>query len=161
MRTAVYPGSFDPVTHGHRDIVERAARLFDRVIVAVGDNPRKKQLLPVDVRVDLLREELAHLENVEVDQFSGLLVDYAKSRDCAIIIRALRAMSDFDAEFQMSVFNTELFPGIETLLLMTDKQYFYLSSSMLKELSSQGGDISRWVCPKVAEALAAKLKDEV
>ena len=157
QKTAIYPGSFDPVTKGHLDIIERAAKLFDKLIVAIGENLEKEPLLDVEERISLLKQEVTRLPNVEVDRFSSLLIDYAKKRNCSIVIRSLRAMSDFDREFQMAIANTELYPKLETLFLMTDKKYFYLSSSLLKELCKHKGDISGYVSPAVAGLLRDKL----
>jgi pantetheine-phosphate adenylyltransferase len=153
MKVAIYPGSFDPITNGHVDIIERAAELFESVIVAVIRNPEKKPEYPLEQRVEMLKGSLARHKNVEVDSFDGLLVEYARKRKANIIVRGLRAVSDFDYEFQMALTNRKMAPEIETLFFMTDYKYSYLSSSFVKQIARLGGDISELVPKPVAEKL--------
>ncbi|OGB87597.1 pantetheine-phosphate adenylyltransferase [candidate division WOR-1 bacterium RIFCSPLOWO2_02_FULL_46_20] len=154
MKVAIYPGSFDPVTNGHVDVIERASNLFDKVIVAVIRNPGKKPHFSLSQRVAMLKAALARGNNVVVESFAGLLVDYARKNKADIIVRGLRAVSDFDYEFQMALTNRKMAPKIETLFFMTDYKYSYLSSSFVKQIAKLGGDISELV-PK---AVANKLK---
>ncbi|MFH1541833.1 MAG: pantetheine-phosphate adenylyltransferase [bacterium] len=153
MKIAIYPGSFDPITNGHLDIIERAAGVIEKVIVAVIRNPDKKSTFSFAERVAFLKNSVPHLANIEVDSFSGLLVDYAKKKKASIIIRGLRAVSDFDYEFQMALTNRKMAPEIETLFLMTDYKYSYLSSSFVKQIAKLGGDISELVPKAVSEKL--------
>ncbi len=155
MKTVIYPGSFDPITNGHLDIIQRALKLFDTVIIAVLENNTKKTLFSTQERIDLIKACTKKM-NVEVETFSGLLADYAKSKNCCIIIRGLRAVSDFDFEFQMNVINNSINKDLETIFLMTSKEYFYLSSSVVKELASKGGDVSEYVPEEVKRALMKK-----
>ncbi len=135
MRTAVYPGSFDPVTKGHLDIIKRASRTFDKVYVAILTNSSKTPMFSLEQRLDWLRRSTADIENVEIDSFSGLLVNYLNERDAKIIIKGLRAVSDFEYEFQMALMNRKLNPDVETLFMMTSGKYSYLSSSIVKEIA--------------------------
>ena len=151
MRIAICPGSFDPVTLGHLDIIERAAKLFDKIYVAVVENSSKTPLFSVEERMRLLRCCLTDLPNVEVITFSGFLVDCAKEYGAVAIVKGLRAMSDFEYEFQMALTNKKLNPQLETLFLNTSAQYMYLSSSIVKEVGRNGGDISDFVHPAVVE----------
>ena len=153
-RTAIYPGSFDPVTNGHLDIIRRAAALFDTLVVAVGRAPDKKERFSVEERMEMIRACTAGMDNVEVDSFSGLLVEYARRKGCGVVVRSLRAVSDFEHEFQMVVLNKQMHADLETVFLMTDKDYFYLSSTAVKEIASKGGDVSGLV----PEGVATKLK---
>ncbi|MFC1511054.1 pantetheine-phosphate adenylyltransferase [Candidatus Margulisiibacteriota bacterium] len=153
MKIAIYPGSFDPITNGHVDIIRRAAEIFGKVIVAVIRNPEKKASFSLEQRVEMLKKSLAGLDNVAVDSFDGLLVDYAKQKNANIIVRGLRAVSDFDYEFQMALTNRKMAPGIETLFFMTDYKYSYLSSSFVKQIAKLGGDIGELVPRAVAENL--------
>ena len=153
---AVYPGSFDPVTHGHLDIIGRGARIFERVVVAVLRNPQKKPMFPLRERRDLLRQAVAGMENVEVDSFSGLLVDYARRRGALVIVRGLRAVSDFEYEFQMALMNRRLDGEIETVFMMPREDYAYVSSGLVKEVAGLNGDISGLVPDAVARALRRK-----
>jgi pantetheine-phosphate adenylyltransferase len=154
---AVYPGTFDPVTNGHLDIVTRAAALVDKVIVAVADNAKKTPLFSKEERQDMIRQCLADVDNVEVDSFSGLLVDYVKGCGARAIVRGLRAIADFEYEFQFAHMNRHLAPNVETMFLMTSEDAFYVSSSLVKEVASMGGDISRLVPEPVGRALRTKL----
>ena len=156
MRTAVYPGSFDPATNGHIDVIERALKIFDKVIVAVGDNPEKKPLFATKERIAMLRESTRHLKNLEIDSFSGLLIDYVKRKNSRIIIRGLRAVSDFEFEFQRALLNRVVDNEIETVFIMTKEHYVYLNSSIIKEISMFGGNINGMV-PAIVEK---KLKEK-
>ncbi len=156
MKLAIYPGTFDPVTYGHLDIIKRVLKIFDKLIVAVGENKDKNPFFSAEDRVSMIKGVTKGL-NVEVESFDGLLVDYAKKKKCNTIIRSLRAVSDFEYEFQMNVLNKKLNPEIETLFFMTDKEYFYLSSSMVKELARKGGDVSRLVPEVVRKRLKGKV----
>lgn len=153
-RIAVYPGSFDPVTNGHLDVIARASRLFDRVVVAVGRNSGKSALFTADERVELLRESCRALPNVEAVSFSGMLVEFARSRGASVLIKGLRAISDFEYEFQMALANRHLAPDIETMFLMTSAEYQFLSSSIVKEIARVGGDVGPLVPEVVAQRLA-------
>lgn len=154
--TAVYPGTFDPVTNGHTDLVQRAARLFDRLIVAVAANPAKAPFFSLDDRVALARAALADMENVEVCGFDTLLVDFARQRGAQVILRGLRAVSDFEYEFQLASMNRQLAPGVETLFLTPAEQYSFISSSLVREIAALGGDVSDFVHPDVEAALKKK-----
>ena len=157
MKLAIYPGSFDPVTYGHIDIITRASRMFDHIIVAVLNNPAKSPLFTVEERVTMLREVIAHLPNVEVDSFSGLLVDYAREKNCRVAIRGLRAMTDFDYELHFAQTNSAISKGdLETVFLTTDIQYSFLSSTTVREIASFHGDISELVPRSVAKKLYSK-----
>ncbi len=156
MNIAVYPGSFDPVTNGHIDIIERAANLFDQVIVSVIKNPDKKSKFSLLQREKMIEKSVPHLDNVKVESFEGLLVDYAKKKKARVIVRGLRAVSDFDYEFQMALTNRKMAPDIETLFFMTDYKYSYLSSSFVKQIASLGGDIKDLAPKAVAKALSKK-----
>jgi len=150
---AVYPGSFDPVTAGHLDIIERAARIFDHLVVTVFNNPSKQPLFSVEERVTMLREVTSHLPNVEVDSSQGLLIPYVRKVGARVIIKGLRAMSDFDYEFRMALMNKKLDPEVETVFILTSSQYAYLSSSLIKEVASLGGCITGLVPPSVERRL--------
>jgi len=155
MKTAVYPGSFDPVTLGHLDVIKRSLKMFDKLIIAVLENSRKTCLFSVEERISLLKEATKGMD-VEVDSFSGLLVDYLKKKRTDFVIRGLRAVSDFDFEFQMAVANKKLFPQGETIFILTDKEYFYLNSTTVKELAANNADIGEFVPPHVEAALKRK-----
>ncbi len=150
MKIAICPGSFDPATNGHIDIITRSGALFDKVIVAVLNNPNKKPLFTVEERVDLLRKTCGSIKNVEIDSFSGLLTEYAKSKNANAIVKGLRAVSDFEYELQMALMNKKMNPEIETVFMMTSSKYSYLSSSLVKEVSSLGGCI-RGLVPEIIE----------
>jgi len=156
MTTAVYPGTFDPITNGHSDIVTRAAVLFDKVVVAVAANPGKGPLFSVEQRVELAREALADVKNVEVRQFDTLLVDFASQHDAKVILRGLRAVSDFEYEFQLAGINRRLAPDVETLFLRPAEQYAYISSSLVREVAGLGGDVSEFIHPAVQAALKSR-----
>ena len=157
MRTiAVYPGTFDPITNGHIDLVMRASRLFEHVIVAVAINPSKKPAFRLDERVNLAMQTLLHLPNVEVCSFKGLLVDVAREKKAQVIIRGLRAVSDFEHEFQLAGMNRHMEPNVETMFLTPAEQFSYISSSLVREVASLGGDVSAFVPPCVAVALNNK-----
>ena len=156
--TAVYPGSFDPPTNGHLDIIERSSRMFSRVIVAVALNIRKNVMYTPAERVGMLRELTGRWKNVEVDSFSGLLVDYARKREARVLVRGLRAISDFEYEFQMAHMNKKLAPEIDTVMLMTGEQHSYISSNIVKEIARFGGRIDDLVPPAVRESVFKKMK---
>lgn len=144
-RTAIYPGSFDPLTNGHLDVLERAAEQFDQVIVAIGINSNKKPLLPAEVRLECIQQAAAHLKNVSVQTFDGLVVQFAAQKNAVALVRGLRATSDFDYEFQIAMANRRLAPQIETIFLMTKWEHSYLSSSIVREVALLGGDYSSFV----------------
>jgi pantetheine-phosphate adenylyltransferase len=158
VRVAVYPGTFDPITNGHADILRRSLAFFDHVVVALAENVRKAPLFTLEERRGMIVEAIGHDPRVEVDAFSGLLVDYCKRRGAAAVIRGLRALADFEYEFQFAHMNRHLAPDVETMFLMTSEESFYVSSSLVKEVGPMGGDVSRMVPPAVVKALAAKRK---
>jgi pantetheine-phosphate adenylyltransferase len=153
---AVYAGTFDPITFGHVDLLERAARIFDRVIVAVAVNKNKKPLFTLEERVALARETLSNLKNVDVLGFDSLLLDFAKEHGANVILRGLRAVADFDYEFQLASMNRYMNPAIETMFMMPAEKYMYISSSLVREISALGGDVSGFVPPQVLAALKRK-----
>jgi pantetheine-phosphate adenylyltransferase len=155
--TAIYPGTFDPITKGHSDLIMRASKLFDHVIVAVANNPGKQPLFSLDERVELAQNSLLELSNVEVCGFEGLLIDVAMEMQANILIRGLRAVSDFEHEFQLASMNRKMQPEIETLFLTPAEQFTYISSSLVREIAALGGDVSDFVSPTVLAALRAKL----
>lgn len=157
MTLAVCPGSFDPVTLGHYDVIKRAAALFDRVIVVVMVNPSKRPTFTVEERVDLLKRSLGGLANVEVDAYMGLLADYLQLKKATAVVKGLRVMSDFEYEFQMALTNMSLAPETQTIFLPTSIDCMFLSSSMVREVARHGRDISNFVPAEVAEDIAAKL----
>jgi len=152
-RTALYPGSFDPVTFGHMDLIDRARKLFDEVRVAVAINHEKKPLFSVEERLDLLKKAIGKKKGITVDSFEGLMVDYARANKIGIIIRGLRATSDFDYEFQIALTNRQLASDIDTMFMMPSEKHFYLSSRLIKEISRLGGRVSKFVPPFVEKAL--------
>lgn len=156
MRRAIYPGSFDPLTNGHLDVIARACRLFDEVIVAVATNESKQALFTLEERVALLGTSTARMGNVQLTRFDGLLVEFARRHDASAIIRGLRAVSDFEYEFQMALMNRKLEPSVETIFLMPREEYTYLSSRLVKEIARLGGDVRSFVPPSIAEALQSK-----
>lgn len=153
MRIAVYPGTFDPITRGHTDIVSRSLRIFDQLIVAVAPNPRKEPLLPLADRVELAKIATKEFPNVRVESFDGLLVEYVRQRGAQAIIRGLRAVSDFEHEFQMALLNRKLDDRLETVFLMPSEEYSYLTSSIVKELALFGGELDAFLIPEVAKRL--------
>lgn len=157
MTTAIYPGTFDPITNGHIDLVNRASKLFNKVIVAVAINPGKDPKFSLNERVELAKKTLAGIENVEVCGFEGLLIDVAKQKQAKVIIRGLRAVSDFEHEFQLAGMNRRMEPEVETLFLTPAEQFTYISSSLVREIAALGGDVSEFVAPCVMAALKAKL----
>ncbi|MFD0921014.1 pantetheine-phosphate adenylyltransferase [Saccharopolyspora rosea] len=158
MRRAVCPGSYDPVTNGHLDIIERAAKLFDEVVVAVLVNKNKKSLFTVEERLDMLREVTAQWPNVRIDSWHGLLVDYCRANDIGAIVKGLRAVSDFDYELQMAQMNQRL-SGVETLFMSTNPLYSFLASSLVKEVATYGGDVSNLLPPKIEQRLRERLTE--
>jgi len=155
-KVAVYPGSFDPITYGHLDIISRGLKIFDEVIIAVAENPTKKALFTTEERVDLIREVLVCNDRAKVDTFGGLLIDYVLSRKASVIIRGLRAVSDFEYEFQIAQMNRAISQEVETLFMMTSVPFSYLSSSIVKEVSSLNGPVDGLVPPIVKKALDSK-----
>lgn len=157
MRTALYPGTFDPITKGHLDIMERALRIFDFLFVSVAANPQKHPLFTVEERVEMIREEAKGWENMSIESFDGLLIEYAYEKGAQSIIRGLRAVSDFEYEFQMALTNRSLNSNIETVFLMPSEQYTYLNSTIVKEIAHLGGDVSQFVPKGVERRLREKL----
>lgn len=157
MKRAVYPGSFDPITNGHIDIIKRASKLFDELIVAVLVNPAKTPLFTVEERMELIRKSLNNIPNVKVDNFDGLLAHYVSRINADVIVRGLRAVSDFETEFQMALMNKRLNPGVEIVFLMTSYEYSYLSSGVVKEVAKLGGNVSGLV----PECVEMKLLEKV
>ena len=157
MSTAIYPGSFDPMTNGHLSIIRSGLVAFDRLIVAILKNPRKEALFTVEERMEMIREELRDAPNVEVDAFDGLLVDYCRRKNARVVLRGLRAVADFEYELQMANMNRHLNTQVETVFLMANDAYFYVSSNIVKEAWRLGGDVSRLVPQSVGKRLAAKL----
>ncbi len=158
MIRAVYPGSFDPITYGHIDIVKRAAKLFDELYVVVMENKRKNYTFTVEERIEMVRDCLKDIPNVKIESFSGLLIEYTEKNKINVVIRGLRAVTDFEYELQMALANKELCNGVETVFLMTDKSYSFLSSSLVKEVAFFGGPISQWVPENVAKKLFEKIQ---
>ena len=156
MKRAIYPGSFDPVTNGHLDVIERATKLFDEVIVAVAQNVEKEPLFTLEERLKILRDTVGHNHGVHIGQFDGLLVDFAMKEKANAVIRGLRAVSDFEFEFQMALMNRKLQGAVETIFLMPKEDYTYLSSRLVKEIARLGGDVSQFVPAEVAQALRQK-----
>lgn len=156
MKRALTPGTFDPITSGHLDVIARASQLVDEVVVAVADSQKKGPLFTLEERVELVRQATAHLSNVRVEPFKGLLVDFAKELDATVVVKGLRAITDFEYEFQMTAMNYQLSPQLETLFIMSPPQYMYLSSSIVREISKMGGDIQQFVPPCVYKALKKK-----
>jgi pantetheine-phosphate adenylyltransferase len=157
-RTAVYPGSFDPITYGHLDILYRGLKIFDKIIIAVAKNIEKNPLFTVEERMEMIRETLKGSENVIVDSFEGLLVDYLRKMNAKFVIRGLRAMSDFDYEFQMASVNRTLNPDIDTIFMMTSRDFFFISSRTVKEVASYGGSVKEFVPPNVEKRLKEKFQ---
>jgi len=159
MRTAIYPGSFDPITNGHLDVAERATKLFDRVIVAVAKSERKDPLFSLVERVEMVAQAVRHLPGIEVDSFDGLLIDYVERRRAQAVVRGLRAVSDFEFEFQLALMNRKLCERVETIFMMPKDTYTFLSSRIVKEIARLGGDVSVFVPAHVRAALAGKLAE--
>ena len=159
MKRALTPGTFDPITSGHLDVIARASQLVDEVVVAVADSQKKGPLFTLEERVELVRQATVHLSNVRVEPFKGLLVDFAKELDATVVVKGLRAITDFEYEFQMTAMNYQLSPQLETLFIMSPPQYMYLSSSIVREISKMGGDIQQFVPPCVRDALARKFAE--
>jgi pantetheine-phosphate adenylyltransferase len=151
--TAVYPGTFDPITNGHLDILSRGGRMFDRIIVAILRNPDKDPLFPLEERTEILKAVVSRWSNVEVESFDGLLVEFARARGAQVIVRGLRALSDFEYEFQMTLMNQRLEPGIQTVFMMPSETYSYVSSRLVKEVARLGGDVTGLVPEQVVERL--------
>ena len=160
MNRAIYPGSFDPITFGHLDIIKRASKLCDELIIGVLNNKQKNPLFSIDERVNMIKELTENLGNVKVESFEGLLVDFAKKKDAQVIIRGLRAVTDFENEIQLAQSNRVQYPGLETLFMTTSLKYSYLSSTVAKEFASYGGDISLFVPPQIIPLIEAKFKDK-
>lgn len=158
MRIAVYPGSFDPVTNGHLDIIERSSRVFDKVVVGVLNNSGKNPLFSAEERVDMLKSVTHHMKNVEIDSFSGLLVDFVKMKNASVIVKGLRTVGDFEYEFQMALLNKALNPEYETMFMMTDSKYSYISSSMVKELAGFHGNLTGLVPAQIISKINQKYK---
>ncbi|MEM4598140.1 MAG: pantetheine-phosphate adenylyltransferase [Candidatus Diapherotrites archaeon] len=158
VNIAVYPGTFDPITLGHIDVIERASNIFDRVVVAITNNPRKQPLFRVEERVEMAVGALAHLKNVEVDSFQGLLVNYMRKKGAKAIVRGLREMSDFSYEFQQAIINRKLCEDIDTIFIMTSPKYFYVNSSIVKELAAMGACLKELVPENVEKKLCEKFK---
>lgn len=156
--TAVYPGTFDPITSGHFDLIERAARFYDRLVIAVADNPNKASLFSLAQRVELAKQVTAGMDNVEVVGFSGLLVDFVRQIEGHVLLRGLRAVSDFEYEFQLASMNRKLAPEVETMFMTPAEQYAFISSSLVREISALGGDVAEFVHPVVAQALEEKFR---
>ena len=159
MKTiAVYPGTFDPITLGHVDIVSRASPLFDTVILAVAASTSKNTVFSIDERVELSKGVLKHISNVEVQKFGGLMVDFAREKKASVVLRGLRAVSDFEYEFQLAGMNRKLMPEVDTIFMPTSERYTYISSSLVREIAVYGGDVSDFVDPKVCEALKSRFE---
>jgi pantetheine-phosphate adenylyltransferase len=160
INRAVYPGTFDPITRGHEDLVRRASSLFDEMIVAVADSRGKRPFFDVEERVEMAREALAGYPNVRIEGFSGLLMEFLRKHDAKIILRGLRAVSDFEYEFQMAGMNRKLYPDVETLFLTPAEQYMFISATMVREIASFGGDVSPFVNPTVIPRMKSRLGRE-
>jgi pantetheine-phosphate adenylyltransferase len=154
VKKAVYPGTFDPLTRGHEDLVRRAAGLFGELVVAIADSKVKRPMFSLEERIDMAREALAGQDNVEVLGFSGLLMDFMRSQGAHVILRGLRAVSDFEYEFQMAGMNRQLYPDVETMFLTPSEQYMFISATMVREIATLGGDVSKFVSPTVVARIA-------
>ena len=160
MLTAVYPGTFDPITRGHEDLVRRASTLYERLIVGVADSRNKHPFFTLAERVAIAREVLSHYDNVVVDGFSGLLKDFVRARDATVIVRGLRAVSDFEYEFQMAGMNRYLLPDVETVFLTPSDQYMFISGTIVREIAQLGGDVSKFTFPSVEKWLKSRVTKE-
>lgn len=158
MNRVLYPGTFDPITKGHTDLIERASRLFDQVVIAVAASPKKNPLFPLEQRVALAQEVTKHLPNVEVMGFSGLLAGFARTQQANVLLRGLRAVSDFEYEFQLANMNRQLAPEVESLFLTPSEKYSYISSTLVREIASLDGDVSKFVHPAVEQALKIRFQ---
>jgi pantetheine-phosphate adenylyltransferase len=158
-KKAVYPGTFDPMTLGHEDLVRRAARLFDHVVLAVADSKTKKPLFTLAERIDMARNTLKDVKNVTVEGFSGLLMQFVREHDALVVLRGVRAVSDFDYEFQLAGMNRKMHPEVETVFMTPGEEYMFLSATLVREISVMGGDVSKFVSPAIAGRLKAKIKD--
>ena len=158
-RTALYPGTFDPITHGHVDLVTRAARVFDKVYIAIAESPHKEPLFSLDERIALANTALSGVSNVEVVGFSNLLVEFVQQMDAGTIVRGLRAVSDFEYEFQLASMNRHLAQEVETLFMTPDERYSFISSSLVKEIARLDGNVAEFVCPEVQEALRRRFRE--
>jgi pantetheine-phosphate adenylyltransferase len=159
QRIAVYPGTFDPITNGHTDLVSRAARVFPKVIIAIAESPHKQPLFNLQERIQLSENQMAHLDNVEVVGFSNLLVEFVQQIGASVIIRGLRAVSDFEYEFQLASMNRHLAPAVETLFLTPDEDYSFISSSLVKEIARLNGDVSEFVCEEVQQSMRKRFEE--
>jgi len=157
LKVCVYPGSFDPITYGHLDIIERASKIFDKLIVAAVCNPSKKSAFTLEERVELIKECTKNFDNVEVDHFSGLLIDYLRQKSASVVIKGLRVLTDFEYEFQMALLNKNLDPDIETVFMMTNNKFSYISSSMVKEIAILGANIEEFVPSIIKQKVLDKL----
>lgn len=160
MNTVIYPGTFDPITNGHQDLIARASRMFDKIIVAVADSPKKNPLFELEERVHLAKSVVKPFGNVEVTGFSNLLVEFARENNANIILRGLRAVSDFEYEFQLADMNRKLAPGIESVFLTPDNHLSYISSTLIREIAYLGGNVKEFVDPVVAEALTKRFSQQ-
>jgi len=156
MKAAIYPGSFDPLTRGHLDIINRSSLIFDKLIIAIADDNNKKAMFSIEERLQMINEEISAFNNVEVQSFSGLLMDFAELKKINVIIRGLRVLSDFEFEFKMAMMNRGLNNNVDTLFLMPNERYIHISSSLIKEISSLGGDISNYVSPNILNKIKNK-----
>lgn len=156
MKTIIYPGTFDPITHGHSNLVERAARLFDKVVIAVAESRSKNTLFSLEERIDLAQKALAHVDNVEICSFRGLIIHLAQHHDAIAVLRGVRSMTDFDYELQMAGMNQAMMPEFETVFLTPDNQLSFISSTLVREIASMQGDVKSFVHPDVYEALGHK-----
>jgi pantetheine-phosphate adenylyltransferase len=159
QRIAVYPGTFDPITNGHTDLVSRAARVFPKVIIGIAESPHKKPLFSLEERISQAQTQMAHLSNVEVVGFSNLLVEFVQQIGASVIVRGLRAVSDFEYEFQLASMNRHLAPNVETLFLTPDEDYSFISSSLVKEIARLDGDVSEFVCQEVEQAMSRRFAE--
>lgn len=153
QHAALYPGTFDPITHGHTDLVSRAARVFDKVIIAIAESPHKTPFFSLEKRIELAKSQLGHLDNIEIVGFSNLLVDFVQEKNAQVIVRGLRAVSDFEYEFQLASMNRNLCEEVETMFLTPDEKYGFISSTLVREVARLGGDVSQFVGPEIAQAL--------